>query len=179
MVSAYTSRHFRITTVLCDGEGAFSFLVTYIQSKGIAFNTTTRNEHVPDIERAGKTLKKRVRAFWNTLPYILTLLMVVYLVYYCVYTVNMFPKQGSAFAVSPRELFLGRKVDYNRDCRIAFGDYVQVHQEDEITNTMAERTVGAIALGPVGNVQGGYRFLNLTTWKPIDRKAWTACITNA
>jgi hypothetical protein len=33
---------------------------------------------------------------------------------------------------------------------------------------------GAIALGPVGNVQGGYRFLNLTTWKPIDRKAWTA-----
>ncbi len=53
MVSAYTSRHFRITTVLCDGKGAFSSFVTYIQSKGIAVNTTTRNEHVPDIERAG------------------------------------------------------------------------------------------------------------------------------
>jgi hypothetical protein len=60
MVSAYTSRHFRITTVLCDGEGAFSSLVTYIQSNGIAVNSTTRNEHVPDIELAGRTLKERV-----------------------------------------------------------------------------------------------------------------------
>ena len=50
---------------------------------------------------------------------------------------------------------------------------MQVHQDDAITNTMAERTVGALALGPVGNVQGGYRFLNLATWKPITRRNWT------
>ncbi len=27
--------------------------------------------------------------------------------------------------VSPREKFLGVKLDYNEDCRAAFGDYVQ------------------------------------------------------
>jgi hypothetical protein len=30
-------------------------------------------------------------------------------------------------AVSPREAFYGRKVDFNRDLRIGFGEYVQVH----------------------------------------------------
>jgi hypothetical protein len=68
----------------------------------------------------------------------------------------MTPKQGSAFGrVLPREVFLGRKLDYNKDIKLSFGDYAQVHQDDVITNTMAERTVGALALGPMGNIQGG------------------------
>ncbi len=70
-------------------------------------------------------------------------------------------------ACRPREVFLGRKLDYNKDMKLSFGDYAQVHQGDIITNTMAERTVGALALGPMDNIQGGYRFLNLATWKPI------------
>ncbi len=88
----------------------------------------------------------------------------------------MTPKQGSAFGrVSPREVFLRRKLDYNKDIKLSFGDYAQVHQDDVITNTMAERrAVGALALGPMGNIQGGYRFLNLATWKPITRHKWTA-----
>eukprot|EP00957_Ditylum_brightwellii_P099678 7592887-Ditylum_brightwellii.AAC.1 len=34
---------------------------------------------------------------------------------------------------------------------------------------MSEHTLGAIALGPVGNVQGSYKFMNLWTGKVI---AW-------
>jgi hypothetical protein len=175
MLAAYAARRFTVSAMMFDGEGALSTLTSYIQSKGIQVNTTAKNEHVPDIERAGRTIKERVRAFWNTLPYKLSQILVIYLVYYCISAINMTPKQGSAFGrVSPREVFLGRKLDYNKDMKLSFGDYAQVHQDDIITNTMAERTVGALALGPMGNIQGGYRFLNLATWKPITRRKWTA-----
>eukprot|EP01039_Chlorochromonas_danica_P012398 gene12398-14170_t len=75
--------------------------------------------------------------------------------------------------VSPRELFLGRVVDASKELKLGFGEYVQVHEDNSITNTMEARTQGAISLGPCGNVQGGYRFLNLTTWKPVTRRSWT------
>jgi hypothetical protein len=38
---------------------------------------------------------------------------------------------------------------------------------------MRERTSGAISLGPSGNIQGGYNFLSLLTWKVIKRRSWT------
>ena len=41
-------------------------------------------------------------------------------------------------------------------CRLQPVEYVQVHQEDEPQNTTdIDRTVGAIALGPQYNLQGG------------------------
>eukprot|EP00957_Ditylum_brightwellii_P183861 14004833-Ditylum_brightwellii.AAC.1 len=38
---------------------------------------------------------------------------------------------------------------------------------------MNDRTVGAIALGPSFNLQGGYKFLNISTGKLIHRRDFT------
>ena len=38
---------------------------------------------------------------------------------------------------------------------------------------MAQRTQGAISLGPSGNAQGGHKFFTLTTRKVVTRWAWT------
>ncbi len=120
ILSQYNSHNFKVCTILCDREGAIGALKTHVESKGIAMNPTSKNEHVPDIERAGRTLKERVRSFWNSIPYKLALIMVVYLVYYCVRTINMFPKSGTLSQnLSPRELFLGRRINYNKECKIA------------------------------------------------------------
>eukprot|EP00957_Ditylum_brightwellii_P011842 892593-Ditylum_brightwellii.AAC.1 len=54
-----------------------------------------------------------------------------------------------------------------KHCRIPFGAYAQTHEEG--SNDMSERTLGAISLGPVGNVQGSYKFMNLRTGKLIHR----------
>eukprot|EP00957_Ditylum_brightwellii_P170383 12969098-Ditylum_brightwellii.AAC.1 len=35
---------------------------------------------------------------------------------------------------------------------------------------MTEQITGTICLGPIGNLQGGYRFLNITTRRCIKRK---------
>jgi hypothetical protein len=122
--------------------------IPYLNDLGVVVNQTAKNEHVPEIERAGRTLKERVRAVWITFPYKLT------------------------NNISPRELFTGVRVDYKRDCRLGFGEYVQVSADNDITNTMQPRTYGAISLGSAGNLQGTYLFLSLLTWKIIRRRTW-------
>ena len=49
-----------------------------------------------------------------------------------------------------------------------------MHQEDEHQKTIAiDWTVGAIALGPQYNLQGGYFFESLLTGKRLRRSRWT------
>ena len=66
------------------------------------------------------------------------------------------------------------KFDYNCHCKLAFGAYAQVHEENFPTNSQQARTLGAICLGPSGNLQGGYKFMNLRTGKKLTRRRWTA-----
>lgn len=175
IISAYKAAQFQVQSLIFDGEGALVALQTWIQEQGITINPTAKNEHVPEVERAARHVKEKVRGFWNTLPFMLTSIMIIYLVYYCVMTINMFSKTsmvGAGFT-TPRELFTGRVLDYGKDMKLGIFDYVQVHEDDMVTNTMKSRTVGCLSLGPTGNVQGGYKFLSLTSWKVITRKSWT------
>ena len=57
----------------------------------------------------------------------------------------------------------GHDLDYNKHCMIPFGAYVQAHQENDPTSTNALRTIDAIYLQPIKNVQGGYEQMNLAT----------------
>ena len=85
----------------------------------------------------------------------------------------MFPAKGGISNVSLRTLMTGIKLDYSKHCRLPFGSYVQVHDEPSPTNSPTARTVGEITLGPTGNLQRGYKFLNLWTGKKITRRNWT------
>jgi hypothetical protein len=76
-------------------------------------------------------------------------------------------KSGVSQHRSPRTIVEGVTLDYNRHFQVIFGDYAQVFEGTD--NTMKERTVGAIALGPTGNLQGGVRFFNIHTGRILDR----------
>ena len=67
----------------------------------------------------------------------------------------------------------GIKLDYSKHFRLPFGSYVKVHDKPSPTNSPTARTVGAITLGPTGNLEGGYKFLNLRTGKNVTRRSWT------
>ena len=62
--------------------------------------------------------------------------MLKYLVYYCCIMINIIPKTNSVGGISKRKIFTGVKVDYKRDCKVDFGEYVQIYLEDEVTNTL-------------------------------------------
>jgi hypothetical protein len=168
-VSAYKSRDYHVTYILIDNESAISAAIPGINEMGIVINQTAKNEHVPEVERDGRTLKERVRAVWNTLPYKLTSDMIIGLTHYACKMVNIFPKARRSF---PKELFTGVKMDYKRDCKLGFGEYVQVYAEHDITSTIQSMTYGAISMGGVRNFQGTYLFMSLLTWKMIKRRTW-------
>jgi len=94
-VSVYKSRDYYVTYILIDDESAISAAITSINEMGIIINQTAKNEHVPEVEKAGRTLKERVRVVWNTLPFKLTNEMIIGLTYYACNKVNMFPKASS------------------------------------------------------------------------------------
>jgi Reverse transcriptase (RNA-dependent DNA polymerase) len=48
---------------------------------------------------------------------------------------------------------------------------VQTHEDHD--NTMSTRTIGAIALRPTGNDQGGYYFFSLSSGRVLNRNHWT------
>ena len=73
--------------------------------------------------------------------------------------------------MSPHTLLTGLTMNYNRHCRLEFGEYVQTHEEHD--NSLNPRTIGALALRPTGNIQGGYFLFSLTTGKVINRMHWT------
>ena len=169
----YSSRGFNLRTALMDGE--FEVLNSALQELGITLNTTAANEHSPFIERQIRVIKERVRATKHTLPFkVIPLIMLVELVYFCIFWLNAFPpKSGVSSTHSPCKIITGQQVEFKKHCKLPFGAYVQTHEEPTPSNTQQARTIGAIALGPTGNLQGSYKFLNLRSGKRITRRNWT------
>ena len=167
----YRQRGFRPVYALMDGQ--FEPLRGDLADLGIQLNTVSNNEHVPEIERQIRTLKERTRAIYCTLPFRkMPHRLIIEMLYAANYWLNMFPRKGGiSKTMSPRTLLTGLTMNYNRHCRLEFGEYVQTHEEHD--NSLNPRTIGALALRPTGNVQGGYFFFSLTTGKVINRMRWT------
>jgi hypothetical protein len=168
----YRKRGFVITNILGDGEfectrGA---VAADIRSE---LNICGEGEHVPDIERAIRTTKERTRCTYNATPIEhYPPRMVIEMVFMSVFWLNAFPHRlGISQTLSPRTIVTGLHIDYHKHCRIEFGQYVQTHEQHD--NSMAPRTVGALALRPTGNQQGGYYFYSLMSGKRLHRTHWT------
>jgi len=82
-------------------------------------------------------------------------------------------KNGVSTTLSPRNIVQGRPDLSKNELLLEFGTYVQVHLHPGISNTTAARTVEGIALGPSGNVQGGWYFQNLETGDQLHACSWT------
>jgi hypothetical protein len=76
-------------------------------------------------------------------------------------------KSGVLQHLSPMNIVEGVTLDYNKHFQVIFGEYAQVFKGTD--NTMKERTVGAKAVGPTGNLQGGVSFLSIHTGRILDQ----------
>ena len=166
----YNLRYFSVTHIVADSE--FECLRADISDEHATLETVAEDEHVPEVERCIRTVKERCRALWSGLPFrTVPTRMLIEFILGCVTWLNMFPpSDGVSRTISPRAIITGIRADYKRHCRIEPGTYVQTHEEHD--NTMAGRTLGAIALRPQGNAQGSYYFLNLRTGQRISRLRW-------
>jgi hypothetical protein len=169
VIKLYERRGFNVTIINADRE----FAPLEVDFPTIAFNLTSRDEHVPEIERYIRTVKDRVRCGYNLLPFTrIPRLMLARLVGNAVFWLNAFPhKAGVSKTLSPRYLLTGKHLDAKKHIRCEFGSYVQTHEAH--TSDMRPRTTGAICLGPTGNEQGGHYFMSLTTGRRLHRQYWT------
>ena len=167
VVNIYARGGFQVTTALMDV--AFAGMHDVCNQLQVTLNTTSRDEHVGDVERNIRTIKECMQGVSNTIPFQrLTHNMVMELAKAVVYWLNSVPSNmGVSPTMSPRTIITGQLLDYHKHCRYEFGEYVQTHEEHD--NSLLSRTVGAIALRPTGKQQGGYFFMSLHTGCIINR----------
>jgi hypothetical protein len=99
--------------------------------------------------------------------------MIIEMLYSSTFWLNSFPVADEVSTMlSPWAIISGMQIDYAKHCQLEFGTYVQTHEEHD--NFMAMQTTGAIVFQPIGNEQGGYYFLSLTTGRRLNRNRWMA-----
>jgi hypothetical protein len=85
-------------------------------------------------------------------------IVLIQLVKNVIFWLNSFPAQdGVSTTMSPRCIMTGQEIDYNKHVRLEFGEYVQTHEEHD--NTMTDRMLGVICLGPTGSEHGTHWFM--------------------
>ena len=86
---------------------------------------------------------------------------------------NSFPPKDDVHkTLLPRTLVTSKTIAYGPMTILSFGSYVQTSVEENIT--MRAQTVGGVVLRPTGNIQGGVRFLTLTTGRVMSARKWQA-----
>jgi hypothetical protein len=168
-LALYQARGFSPVAIHADNE----FSVCQRSFPGVHFNICAVDGHVPEVERAIRTLKETIRATIHGLPFnSLPRVLVKELVSAAVTQANMFPHpDGISPTLSPSTIVTGApKPDFN-NMPLEFGQYVQVY--DGTSNDVRSRTLGALATTPTANSAGDHFFLSLATGHRIHRRSWT------
>ena len=170
-VLEYTSRGFEVV----DAHANKEFECLRESLGNVSLEICGPDEHVPEVERSIRMMKETMRATAHGLPYRrLPKIMIIELVAMATRCLNGFPKEdGVSEHMSPHSIVTGRsRMDYNK-IPLEFGSYVQLL--DRSVNTIRSRTIGAIALNPMGNENGAYRFMSLKTGQVITKGpgSWT------
>lgn len=150
-----------------DGESAVNS--DYVKDRINNIDSRGGGSHVPAIERKIRTIKERVRAVLNMLPYGLTEGMEEWLIKSAVYKLNLIPTRNSILFESPRERLMGKRISVKTDLKHGFGDYVHVHNA-VFNNSMQPRTAAGLALMPSGSTDGSWYYLLLKTNKIVRRR---------
>ena len=80
---------------------------------------------------------------------------------------------GTSCTIYLRTLVTGTTIEFSKHCKTEFGAYAEAHKKTFPRNSTQSCTERAICLGPTGNLQGSYCFLNLHIWRRIKRSTFT------
>ena len=176
VINVYDSRELHIQHIKGDSE----FECIRDSVLPCLLHVCAVSEHVPTVERSIRTIKEHARTIIHGLPFTYyPPILLRYLLYFVARVLNSFPaSNGVCNTHSPLTILTGSPSASATEFKVEFGSYVQVHDNDLISNTTASRSTGALALSPA-NSNGGWYFLSLATGERLLRYSWTECrITN-
>ena len=80
---------------------------------------------------------------------------------------------SSVFMMLDTSLATGRKIPFDKEYSLSFGDYVEARDPSVKSNDAeTSRTNSAIALWPTGNLTGSWKLFDFTTGETIVRSQW-------
>jgi hypothetical protein len=135
----------------------------------LALNIPVAGDHVREVKQCIWVIKEHAQGIVCTLLYpCLLQQMFLHLLHFVMMWLNNFPtSNGISADFSPRKIILRHHLSYKRHCRAPFGACCKTHEDNAPINSMRSRALPAICLGPTGNLQGRYHFLNLVTGSVI------------
>jgi hypothetical protein len=174
MLNKYRAKNYAVNTILTDNEGGITKLEGELSALGCHVIPCGPGQHIALVEHKAKLVKQRRRCHLHHVPFAIPLLMEMYLIYHCVFTLNCMPTATRGDHVAPAVDFLGRKLNSERDLRFVWGDLCQAYNTDNtITNSDRARTDTCVLLLSTGNLNGSVKMMNLSTWRIITRDQWT------
>jgi hypothetical protein len=131
------------------------------------------NKHKPCIKRCICVVKERVQLIQHSLPFqTFPKVILTHMFFYAVKLLNYFPVKGGVSEIyGPKAIMSGKVLDFKK-ISLPFGSYCQVHEEKLPCNSLVNRTLGEISLGPSGNAQCGHNFFTLNTSWVITCRSW-------
>lgn len=174
IINKHNIAGFKIVCIKCDNEGGIVSLNNYLNSLNIKLNIVPREQHIPLIERKIRQIKEIMRTIISGLEYRLPKTLLDYLVFYAIKCINALPTKHNNINISPYELFTGRKIDFKRDFRIKFGQFVQLFNDNSLkkNDVFTPRTIDAISLITNDNIQGSVLFYVIESSKIVARDRW-------
>ena len=159
----YSARGFKVNMVHADPE--FEKIRDSIRPMELI--VCEAGAHVKEVERSVQTIKNGCRSQTHAMPYrALPRVMTRPLVRLVNNTLNGQPERDGYKGATARNIIDNLPhIDCN-DLKYEFGSYVQLHINEQITNTMRQRTIDAIVLDPTSN--GKYKFMSLEIGREVD-----------
>ena len=135
----------------------------------VVVNTSAASGHVAEVKRQIRVIKERCWAFLAVMPFKkIPIIMTISLVHFCVFWLNATPaKSWISLIYGPRRWISQQKLDAKKWCILMCREYVEVHKENTMTNSMKPRTRPAICMGLTGNIQWPIKFMCVETGRKI------------
>ena len=169
-------RGFTVDRLMVDPERYLLALENKIP--GLFIDPVGAGDHLHKVDARIRRLKDIMRTVIADLPYSLLLNRIDDLVIYATKCKNARKTKALNDNVAPRVRFIGINIDFKKEYKLKFGDYVKAYNPAVTPNTTNLRTDPCIVLYPAGSVSRSWIFWNMKSKKYVGRSNYTKLVVS-
>jgi len=168
------SRGFEPTVVYVDPHSTFRGMQRDFPR--VEVDVGSARDYVPKVDAKIRRLKEVYRAVKSGLQWQLPGSLVKDLVAYAVSRVNIQRTSVLSENIAPQVALTGMAVQYQKELRFVFGDYIEAHEGTD--NTSRPCSAVCIALFPIGNSTGSWQLFKLASHTRVRRTNMVKLVTS-
>ncbi len=167
------SRGFVPSIVYTDPHSTFRSMTQ--DFPGVEIDIGGAGDYVAKVDAKIRWIKETYRTIKCGLSWTLPQCLIAELVTYVVSQLNIRRTSALSKNVCPRVLFTGVSVNYKKELKVAFGDYVEAYEGTD--NTSRARSAACIALYPANNAAGLWVLRKIDTRSKVRRTNFEKLVT--